>query len=182
MGQRIWQPYGRPLSLPGLSLARLAPRPNVLAQPLIDDCSNAGVRSPGALSDHLGNVWLQVNRDIQFDTRSVELAAFALRQIIFLLHRVVFSYCLASRLVAFRAEIIRIFDSSAEASENVWTMARTLPWLSRPMVTHLSSASLCSWSKTDRAKGSRKSSVARSKLIPCLRRFSFPLMGSHSKL
>jgi len=62
---------------PDLSFARWARTEfNFLAQPFIDDGSDAGIRRPGALRDQLGDVGVQVDRDVQFDIRAVELPAF----------------------------------------------------------------------------------------------------------
>lgn len=84
--------------------------------------------------------------------------------------------------MALRAEIILILRPRADDSRNVWTITRIRPRLSRPIVTHRSSASPCSSSGSEIAAGSRKSPAACSKLTPCLRRFVFAFAGSHSKL
>ena len=131
---------------------------------------------------HLGNVRFQIDGDIQFYIGPEELSPLSLREIIFLLHGSVSSYCRVSLFVGLLADIMRILHSSAEISASVWTRTRRCPCLSLPRVTHRSSCSLCSSSRIETASGSRNTSAPRSKVSLCFRRFSLALTGFHSKV
>lgn len=157
-------------------------QPDVSVKPLVDERRNARVPFPGVFSNCLGNLWLQINRQVQFGVRAEELPSFAFREVILFFHDCVSRYCWVSLLLALRAEMIRTLHSSSVTSENVWMRSRTLPCLSCPMVTQRSSPSLCFSSKIEIANGSRKTSAARSKLVLCFRKFSLALNGSQSKV
>src|SRR5579863_2029410 len=146
----------RKTRLPSLQFPAAPFRPEVLAEPLIDERSDVGVSFPGVLSNCLGNLRLQINRDVELNIGAEKLPALALRKVIFFLHGQVSSYWLVSLLFAFRAEMIRILHSPAEISENVWMTTRALPRLSFPMLTHRSSCSLALHQRWKRPMGPEK--------------------------
>src|SRR5262249_14347203 len=89
------------------------------------------------------------------------------------------SYALLSRLVAFRADMIRIVSTPA-SSHQVCAKSSSARSPAIPIVCQRSSPSVMR-SHMLRASGSSKNRLAESKSIPCFRKLSRFLTSSHSK-